>query len=45
MLSEKKYVRAVIRGCTEQGVHVSEELATVFVSVYICTFHIEHGPR
>lgn len=33
MLStEEKCVRKVVEGCAEQGVQVSEELATVFVS-------------
>jgi len=33
MLPEEKYIRKVIQGCFELGVQVSEELASVFVSV------------
>lgn len=34
MLPEEKNIRSVIKGCCERGVHISEELATVFVSTY-----------
>lgn len=33
MFPEEKYIRKVIQGCFELGVQVSEELASVFVSV------------
>lgn len=44
MLLEKKHIRAVVKGCIDQGVHVSEELATVFVSNSTSTFHTEQEP-
>lgn len=35
MSSEEKHVRAVIEGCAERGVRVSDRLASAFVSILL----------